>query len=84
MVENEQQSVHRDIKEIKIKFQNMTNVEQIVNDFCKINKIDDSDEFSLMNYILCTLETEKISYDVQVIVQMIQEEFQTNDILKML
>ncbi len=49
----------------------MGKVEQIVNDFCKINKIVDSDEFSLMNYILYTLETEKISYDVQVIVQMI-------------
>ena len=42
----------------------MSNAEQIVNDFCKLNRIEDSDYFSLLNYVLCTMESETISCDV--------------------
>jgi len=66
---------------LKVKFTDFNDTEGMVHDFCKTNKICQSDEQSLGQYVLLTLETESIAYDCQKIVKKIKDEFVADELL---
>ena len=65
----------------KIKFNELSNVFEMVSKFCCEYKIRKTDEYSFLNYIIVTVETEKLSFEGSKIVNRIQREFDVNQML---
>lgn len=58
-----------------VRFDQTDKVDEIVKRFCNKNNIRKTDECSLSNYIIITLETEKIAVNSQNIIQDISKSF---------
>ena len=65
----------------KAKFTDINEIDNLIASFCKRWKIRKSDELSLTNYLIATIETEKIAHDSREIVAKIEESFIVDNLL---
>lgn len=65
----------------KSKYSELSVVDNLIVQFCRNYKIRKSDECSLSNYIITTMETEKIAHECRVIIQNIDKNFEVDMLL---
>ena len=66
----------------KVRFDEVHRVDEIVAEFCEKNEIRKTDQCSLLNHVIITLETEKIAIDSQNIVRDIAKSFKVVDLIQ--
>lgn len=78
---NEENNMDSNTLIFKIKFSELSNVFEMVQKFCYEYKIRKTDEYSFVNYIIVTVETEKLSHEGSLIVNDIQTQFDVDKML---
>jgi hypothetical protein len=63
-------------------FEKVEEIESHVTDFCIMNKIAKDHEYSLLNHVLLIVETEKIAYASNKIMDSIDNYFNLHSLLK--
>ena len=65
----------------KAKFTDIDEIDNLIASFCKRWKIRKSDELSLTNYLIVTIETEKIAHDSREVLSKIEDSFIVENLL---
>ena len=66
----------------KAKFTDIDDIDNLLASFCKRWRIRKSDELSLTNYVIVTIETEKIAHDSRQIISSIEDSFIVDELLQ--